>query len=101
MKRVPFFVKYAPGLENAQPGSVSIWRGFDQVLPPSFEIAALRGVRLPKCEAHFGLYLEAFQIKSRSPVAGILMSSGHDSGASTPSEVAFDQVLPLSADSDR
>src|SRR6266567_7574556 len=95
---VPLLVKQQPGLEKAQLGSVSRCRGLLQVLPSSFETAALRGVRLPKCDAHFGSYLLAFQIRSRSPVEGILISSGHDSGASTPSDAPLDQVLPPSFD---
>ena len=82
----------SPGLENAQPASVSMCRAFDHVLPPSFEIALDSGVRLPKCDAHFGSYLLPFQISSRSPVFGTVHSSGHDSGASTPSDMAFDHV---------
>src|SRR5262245_59377624 len=98
MTTVPLLVKQQPGLEKAQPASVSRCRGLLQVLPSSFETAALSGVRLPKCDAHFGSYLLAFQISSRSPVDGILVSSGHDSGASMPSDSPFDQVLPPSFD---
>src|SRR5262245_12358018 len=98
MMTVPLLVKQQPGFVNAELGSVSTCRGLLHVLPSSLEIAVESGVRLPKCDFHFGSYLAAFHTSSRSPVDGILISSGVDSGASTLSGDDLPHVLPPSVE---